>query len=290
MSKIQDWLSTAVGRAMNPDNKYDLQCKDVVDDFAIYLFGNWVDTIRPANAKDAYARANPDYFEKLPANTPVQAGDIPVWNGNVGGGYGHIAVVTKPVGGGFEVVQQDGFTSTRPAHLATWYTRNNVIGILRPKGQEESMATLTNLETLNAMYLTALGRLPDEGAKSRIGQPLDKMFLEVATSAEAAGYRRLLIEKAYQGALQRKGSKEEIDSWYNNVTERQAIEEIYASGEAKSVSDSYKDIPKLVKKIAELEKSQGGIDQTTKDQITETNSLLKKFWAGFKNIFNIKED
>ena len=42
----------------------------------------------------------------------------------------------------------------------------------------------------------------------------------------------------------------------------------------------------LVKKIAELEKTQGGaISEETKNQISETNSIVKKIWEKISNIF-----
>lgn len=141
MSKIEQWFKGAVGRGMNPDKAYGYQCKDVADDYCLKLFGNWVGTIRPGNAKVAFANSNADFFVKVKNNPrdPKQVpprGAIIVWNGNMGGGLGHIAVVTSAKPNGFDVVQQDGFRNTKPAHKAHFASYAHVIGWLIPKSKK----------------------------------------------------------------------------------------------------------------------------------------------------------
>jgi len=144
MSKIDEWFENAVGRGMNPDGAYGYQCKDVADDYCIYLFGNWQNTIRPADAKDAFARSNPDYFIKIANNLNdpdliPQPGDIIVWGASQANPYGHIAVVESADKSGATVIEQDGFTNTTPAYRAKRgyiYAGMPCIGWLRPRPEK----------------------------------------------------------------------------------------------------------------------------------------------------------
>lgn len=144
MSRIDEWFKTAVGRGMNPDKAYGYQCKDVADDYCIYLFGNWQNTIRPADAKDAFARSNPDYFVKIANNLNdpnliPQRGDIIIWGASRANPYGHIAVVESADKSSATVIEQDGFRNTTPAYRAKRgyiYAGMPCIGWLRPRPEK----------------------------------------------------------------------------------------------------------------------------------------------------------
>lgn len=158
-AQINKWLGAAVGRAMNPDGAYNLQCKDVIDDYSTALYGNWVNTIGAEDAKDAFNRANPQYFDKLPANADMQRGDIPVWGASWGGGFGHIAVADNASPqGDFVVVEQNGFTPTRPAYLQRYHNRNGMIGILRPKVTGGSNVDATKIASIRQDQLRDIGK------------------------------------------------------------------------------------------------------------------------------------
>lgn len=142
---------------MNPDGAYGYQCKDVADDYCLALFGSWVDTIRPGDAKFAYYNASPDYFEKV-ENTPEGVpprGAIICWNGSMGGGFGHIAVVLRADKNSFDVVEQNGFTKTRPAYEASYSTYQHVIGWLIPKGGDVTPEEQAEIAALRAVGQTA---------------------------------------------------------------------------------------------------------------------------------------
>ena len=125
------------------DNHGHHNCKDVIDDYCLWLFNDWVNTIRPANAKEAFANSNGEYFEKI-ANNPndsnliPQRGDIIIWGAMSGNPYGHIAVVAGADTNGVDVIEQDGFLQI-PARL---YRRpyvlagGVVIGWLRPRPEK----------------------------------------------------------------------------------------------------------------------------------------------------------
>lgn len=144
MNKFDEWLKNAIGRGMNPDGAYGYQCKDVADDYSTWLFGNWQNTIRPANAKDAFAKANPDYFIKIANNLNdpnliPQPGDIIIWGASQANPYGHIAVVESADTTGVVVIEQDGFNNTTPAYRAKRgyiYAGMPCIGWLRPRPEK----------------------------------------------------------------------------------------------------------------------------------------------------------
>ena len=140
MDRINQWINNAPGRRIDVDGAYGLQCKDVIDDYCLWLFNDWQNTIRPANAKEAFANSNGDFFEKIlnnmsDPNLLPQRGDIIIWGAMVGNPYGHIAVVLGADLNGVDVIEQDGFAQT-PARTIRrpWIISGGpVIGWLRPR-------------------------------------------------------------------------------------------------------------------------------------------------------------
>lgn len=137
-----NWILNSVGKAYNPDGAYGYHCKDYADAYAIALFGNWVNTLRPNNAKDAFDGANPDFFHKIRKNSNSpnlipEPGDIIVYNGWGANPYGHIAVVLDANIFGVMVVEQDGFLQIPARKIFYSYDKLPIIGWLRPKYQAE---------------------------------------------------------------------------------------------------------------------------------------------------------
>ena len=143
MDRINQWIANAPGRRIDVDGAYGLQCKDVIDDYCLWLFNDWQNTIRPANAKEAFANSNGDFFEKIlnnmsDPNLLPQRGDIIIWGAMVGNPYGHIAVVLGADLNGVDVIEQDGFAQT-PARTIRrpWIISGGpVIGWLRPRPEK----------------------------------------------------------------------------------------------------------------------------------------------------------
>lgn len=109
------WIAAAPGRAMNPDKTYGQQCKDVADDYSIWLFGDWVTTLRAEDAALALDKANGDYFDKVyneqaNANLIPQRGDLIIYGPCKAVPEGHIAVVLQADSKSVQVVEQDGYT------------------------------------------------------------------------------------------------------------------------------------------------------------------------------------
>jgi hypothetical protein len=130
------WMRDSVGRYYNPDNAHGYQCKDWGDAFCIFLFGNWVNTIRPGNGADVFDNANPEFFIKVrnDPNRPDQVpppGSIVSIAGSRAVPEGHVAGVLASDALGMDVVQMNGYTQ-EPAHRARLdYT--GLIGWIIPK-------------------------------------------------------------------------------------------------------------------------------------------------------------
>lgn len=140
-----DWINQSIGKHYNPDGAYGYQCKDYADAYATAVFGSWVNTLRPNNAKDAFDGANPDFFYKIrnnpnDANLIPEPGDIIVYNGWSANPYGHIAVVIDANTTGATVVEQDGFLQIPARKIFHSYSKLPIIGWLRPKYQAETPA------------------------------------------------------------------------------------------------------------------------------------------------------
>ncbi|QED11140.1 endolysin [Arthrobacter phage Zartrosa] len=115
------WMSGAVGRAIDPDRAYGLQCVDVADDYADAIFPGvgWRGSVGAVNgARDFKGRSN-QYVTWVPnvvgdVNSIPQRGDIIVWDGDALNQFGHVAVVLRAEQSRVLVIQQDGFNQ-RPA-------------------------------------------------------------------------------------------------------------------------------------------------------------------------------
>lgn len=92
---IEEFINKYLGKQVeyhsyDPTARY--QCVDLVN---FFWNSNGLTTVIGTNAKDFPTKVNKDQFEVI-KNTPdfiPIAGDIAVWNGRVGGGAGHVAIV-----------------------------------------------------------------------------------------------------------------------------------------------------------------------------------------------------
>lgn len=210
--KIEAWFGSVVGRRIDVDKHYGLQCKDVIDDLCMALWGNWTNTIRPGDAKFCFDGSNPTYFEKIrnsPTGVPPR-GSVIVWNGNMGGGFGHIAVVTSANVNSFSVVEQDGFRQVA-AYTKTYPNYAHVIGWLIPKLPEpitEPKEGAMNDQQFKDAYAIVLGRNPEGARDGRTAMQFiydAKGELQQQRSAQAQQVSALSarvseLEKAHQDA------------------------------------------------------------------------------------------
>lgn len=243
---INQWIAGAPGRAMNPDNTYGLQCKDVIDDYCLALFGDWVNTIRPGNAKVCFDNANPAYFDKV-VNNPNDSNQTPprgaicVLNGNVGAGAGHIFVVTGSNPKGIDAIEQDGFKQI-PAYAVHYNNSvyNNMIGWLIPKvaseaptGGSDEMA-MTREEEIMA-YRIILHREPEGNV------PDGRTAMQFILDAQA--------EVAQREAAIAQASSERNEAWDKLNAQATTLTDL-----TKQVSVLQNSNDSLVKEVARLQK------------------------------------
>jgi hypothetical protein len=121
----EQWFKTAVGRAINPDNAYGLQCVDVADDYANAIFPGvgWAQSIGGVGGAREFTGRNNKYVRWIAnvpgnlTNIPVR-GDIIIFGGTAINPYGHVAVVLSANAHTATVIQEDGYLQV-PAHVAT---------------------------------------------------------------------------------------------------------------------------------------------------------------------------
>lgn len=195
---MENWLKTAIGKSLDPDRTYGLQCKDVIDDYAMALWPgkSWIETVKPVIGAKSVYNAAPEAFWFKTLNDPhntnqvPQRGDVIVWNGNLGGGDGHIAVVLSAGANGFTVIEQDGFKKV-PAYQKFYSNYSNVIGWMTPRINQATinqplggdMVTRSGLEHI---FRDKLERMPDESAYSHyVGKyTYDFVLSDIENSSE----------------------------------------------------------------------------------------------------------
>jgi surface antigen len=131
------------------------QCVDLVNKYIVDVLG--YDHIIGTNAKDFKDRFNKEQFTWIP-NTPEavpQKGDIVVWNGRVGGGAGHVAIVLDANVNTFTSLDQNWSKVERVTIEDHNY--NNVSGWLRPKSNGS-----TTGETPIYIEFSPAKKLPDD--------------------------------------------------------------------------------------------------------------------------------
>lgn len=128
------------GKSIDYDGAYGVQCTDLIKLYVEKVFGVSAGSASWGNAKYYYTNT-PAKLKNITtkiANTASfvpKKGDIMVWNGNVGGGAGHVAICTG-----------EGTTSYFYSYDQNWngkamhkvkHDYDNVYGVLRPKDQSK---------------------------------------------------------------------------------------------------------------------------------------------------------
>lgn len=143
----QEFKNRWLGSRVDFDGVASYQCVDVVKQYIAdvhgvdgRIYGNAADYF---DARDVNSPIINDNYNKV-ANSPTgvpNQGDIIVWNRNMGGGYGHIAVVDSADVNTVTVIEQNGGagsgtgTGSDAIRIRTYPNYANVYGWLRPKRQ-----------------------------------------------------------------------------------------------------------------------------------------------------------
>ena len=137
---FDEFVKAYNGKATDYDGAYGVQCTDLIKLYVEKVFGVSAGSASWGNAKYYYTNT-PAKLKNITtkiANTASfvpKKGDIMVWNGNVGGGSGHVAICSG-----------DGTTSYFYSYDQNWngkamhkvkHDYDNVYGVLRPKDQSK---------------------------------------------------------------------------------------------------------------------------------------------------------
>lgn len=149
------------------------QCIDLTNQYFVEVLG--LTPIIGTNAKDVKDRFNKEEFEWI-VNTPeavIKKGDIPVWNGRVGGGAGHIAIALEN-GTQNNFVSLDQNWSIKERVTIENHNYTNVSGWLRPK-KAAPTETSTNNDGKKAVqfdritsFLNSISVLPTDRSEDYI--------------------------------------------------------------------------------------------------------------------------
>lgn len=138
------------GKATDYDGAYGAQCVDLIKAYLNKVFG-----IKPGswgNAKyywinfSKHSELTKNFTKiKNTASFVPQAGDIMVWNGNVGGGCGHVAICTGE-GNTSEFYSYDQNWNGKAMHKVK-HDYDDVYGVLRPKDQSKIKTSVSSSNT-----------------------------------------------------------------------------------------------------------------------------------------------
>lgn len=127
---IQEFFDKYNNKGIDFDGFYGNQCMDLAEQYNNEI----VKAPRlTGNASDVWDHFPNDYYDKIvntPTNTP-QLGDIIIWNRNVGGGFGHIAICENATLENFMSFDQN-WPEGSNCHFQP-HVYDNVLGWLHPK-------------------------------------------------------------------------------------------------------------------------------------------------------------
>lgn len=141
---FNEFVNKYNGKSNDYDGAYGVQCTDLIKLYVEKVFGVKAGAASWGNAKYYYTNT-PTALKNITtkvANTASfvpKKGDIMVWNGNVGGGAGHVAICTGE-GNTSYFYSYDQNWGTKPMHKVK-HSYDNVYGVLRPKDQSKINGT-----------------------------------------------------------------------------------------------------------------------------------------------------
>jgi len=147
MLNLTDFINKYTGQANvgdTPQNKG--QCVGLIEIWLDNLSIN--DPHLWGNAKDLLNNADPFKFDIIintPQNVP-EAGDIIVWNSNLGNGNGHTGIFCSGNVNNFNCFEQNDPIGSTP-HAKT-YDYKNVIGWLHPKSTNKYQDAIIQIKTI----------------------------------------------------------------------------------------------------------------------------------------------
>lgn len=146
---FKQWVKNRLGKKVDYDRNYGVQCVDLVNDFADAVLGVTGCFFGPKYAKEVWInrseltkiKRNFDFITPTYKNGELQAGDIGI---RTSGKYGHIFIVAEPTSNGKIKYYDQNATGKGDSMTlrSKAYTSMVINGVLRPKNQK-------NLITVN---------------------------------------------------------------------------------------------------------------------------------------------
>lgn len=213
------------------------------------------------HAKDLYANAPTSEYTKIKNSPNVYpiAGDIPVWDKSVGGGYGHIAVVigSNKADDSFTVIEQNNPLNA-PCRVYTYKNWNGVIGWLRPKNlptdtTEALEAKIEELRTQREEYRKEISILQDNIKKC--AEAKEKFALDAkianATLIEREDQHKKKIEEFNQIIHSKTRAVEELEYELSGLSQafsklKNELEVLKAEKQAKLCDYSLRELIKAL--------------------------------------------
>jgi len=130
---LDEFVTKYTGKYLEFDGMYKYQCVDLVQIYNKEVLG--VPPLK-GNGKEYANNPRPEYYEykiNYPWYVPSR-GSIVVWNGNVGGGFGHVGVLLEASLMKFTSLDQNWPTGAPVREVVHNYT--NVLGFLVPRRKD----------------------------------------------------------------------------------------------------------------------------------------------------------
>ena len=239
---IGEWYAQRAGQRLGSRGGITGQCVALVQNYAENVLGVPGTPVFPVPAARLMMGTRADYFTTVP-NTPSGVppyGSIVVFNGRVGGGYGHTGVAIE--GSDTNVVriiqQNDPMGSGASIKV---YNYNNVMGWLVPKsqavpqgGNDVIINDENNYARANKVHLQMLGRSLDRGIFVKlvgsswlryveiVGDSQEANNHEAAATVGAVALRDNWQQQIYTLQDQNKVLQGQVDSLAKQVKELQA--------------------------------------------------------------------
>lgn len=257
---ISQWFPTVVGRRVNSAGGILGECVALVQKYANEVLGVSGAPVFPVGSAKDMVGSRPDAFTWVP-NTPTGVppyGSIVVFNGRVGGGYGHTGVAiegsdTNQV----RVIQQNDPYGSGVSIKTYPYT--NVSGWLVPKSNNAGAPAGSGEDMIN-QGANEYARANKLHLQVR-GRPLEKSVFDQFVGSSWLHYIEILSDDP------------EANNWQQNAIVGNVARADNWEGQIHTLVAQVQD---LQKQVDELKKqTSSGLDQETKDQIKESNGILK---------------
>ena len=179
---LNEFVTKYNGKGVDFDKNGHFWCVDLYRAYCAEVL-SYPQSPLVSGAKDIWENFLTDKFERF-LNTPEaipNKGDVMIWGGNVGGGYGHVAVFLEGDVNSFRSLDQNWPTGALVKIVNHKYT--SVIGWLRPKEQPDN--ALAECLKSHADLLAQLIKQGEKLKKTEVKLAETENFLNNSRKSEA---------------------------------------------------------------------------------------------------------